>query len=97
MEDKKRKIIVVDQEGNEKEADVLNAFKLKSNNNEYMLYTLNETDEAGLIKIYASRMIEKDNMYSFEPIESDEEWAAVKEGIKEVAKLGKAKKENEEK
>lgn len=39
-----------------------------------------------MVKIYASELIEKDNMYSLGAIESDEEWAAVKEVMKEVAK-----------
>jgi len=94
MEENTKKIIVVDQEGNEKEAEVLNVFKLKSNSNDYMLYTLNETDEAGMVKIYASKMVEKDGMYSFESIEEDEEWSQVKEAMKEIAKLGKEQKEN---
>lgn len=93
MDDKEKKIIVVDQDGSEKEAEVLNVFKLKSNESNYMLYTLNETDEAGMVKIYASRMVEKDGMYSFETIEDDSEWVQVKEAMKEIAKLGKEQKE----
>ena len=86
MEDKKGTIIVLDESGNEKEAEILSAFSIKKYNKNYILYTLNEVDENEMVKIYASELIEKDNMYSLGAIESDEEWTAVKEVMKEVAK-----------
>ncbi|MBQ1812498.1 MAG: DUF1292 domain-containing protein [Bacilli bacterium] len=86
MDDKKKTIIVLDEAGNEKEAEILSAFTVKKYNKNYILYTLNEVDENEMVKIYASELIEKDNMYSLGAIESDEEWAAVKEVMKEVAK-----------
>ncbi len=86
MDDKKRTMIVLDEQGNEKEAEVLSAFTVKKYNKNYILYTLNEVDENEMVKIYASELIEKDNMYSLGAIESDEEWTAVKEVMKEVAK-----------
>ena len=86
MEDKKKTIIVLDESGNEKEAEILSAFTIKKYNKNYILYTLNEVDENEMIKIYASELIEKDNMYSLGAIDSDEEWAAVKEVLKEIAK-----------
>ena len=86
MNDNKRTMVVLDESGNEKEAEVLSAFSVKKYNKNYILYTLNEVDENEMIKISASELIEKDNMYSLGAIESDEEWAAVKEVMKEVAK-----------
>ena len=86
MNENKTKIIVPDETGNEKEAEILSAFSIKKYNKNYILYTLNEVDENDMIKIYASELIEKDNMYSLGVIESDEEWAAVKEVMKEMAK-----------
>ena len=86
MNENKTKIIVLDETGNEKEAEILSAFSIQKYNKNYILYTLNEVDENDMIKIYASELIEKDNMYSLGVIESDEEWAAVKEVMKEMAK-----------
>ena len=86
MDNKKRTIIVLDESGNEKEAEILSAFTVKKYNKNYILYTLNEVDENEMVKIYASELIEKDNMYSLGAIDSDEEWSAVKEVMKEVAK-----------
>ena len=86
MDNKKRTIVVIDESGNEKEAEILSAFTIKKFNKNYILYTLNEVDENEMVKIYASELIEKDNMYSLGAIESDEEWTAVKEVMKEVAR-----------
>lgn len=85
MEDSK-KIIVLDEAGNEKEAEILSAFTINKYNKNYILYTLNEVDENEMVKIYASELVEKDNMYSLGAIESDEEWTAVKEVMKDIAK-----------
>ena len=86
MNEKKRTIVVLDESGNEKEAEILSAFTIKKYNKNYILYTLNEVDENEMVKIYASELIEKDNMYSLAAIESDEEWTAGKEVMKDIAK-----------
>lgn len=88
MEENKKKIIVLDENGKESEAEVLTIFTLKGNNKQYMLYTLNETDENSMVKIYASRLLEKDGVYSFETIEDDNEWTQVKDAMKQIAKAG---------
>lgn len=84
--DNKKTIIVLDESGNEKEAEILSAFAIKKYNKNYILYTLNEVDENEMVKIYASELVEKDDMYSLGAIESDEEWASVKEVMKNLAK-----------
>lgn len=86
MNENKKTIVVLDESGNEKEAEILSAFTVKKYNKNYILYTLNEVDENEMVKIYASELIEKDNMFSLGTIDSDEEWAAVKEVMKEIAK-----------
>lgn len=86
MDNKKKTIVVLDDSGNEKEAEVLSAFTLNKFKKDYILYTLNEVDENEMVKIYASELIKKDDMYSLGPIESDDEWAAVKDVMKDIAK-----------
>lgn len=86
MNENKKTIVVLDESGNEKEAEILSAFTVKKYNKNYILYTLNEVDENEMVKIYASELIEKDNMFSLGTIDSDEEWTAVKEVMKEIAK-----------
>lgn len=89
MEENKKKLIVIDGNGVEKEAEVLSTFKIKESDKDYILYTLNEIDENNMIKIYASRLVDNGESYSFENIDSDEEWVSVKEVMKQIAKAGK--------
>jgi uncharacterized protein YrzB (UPF0473 family) len=88
MEDNKRVLVVLEEDGTEKEAEVLSVFTLKSNGKKYIIYTLNEKDENNMVKIYASVLVEKDGMYTFESIESDDEWSQVKDVMKQIAKAG---------
>jgi len=88
MKDEKRTIVVLDESGNEKEAEILSAFSIKKHGKDYILYTLNEVDENDMVKIYASHLIEKDGIYSLGPIDSDEEWTSVKEVMKDIARSG---------
>jgi len=83
--EEKQTIIVLDQEGQEKEAEVLSNFKIEETGKEYMFYTLNEKDENNMVKIYASVVIERDGIYSFENIESEEEWNIIKNIMKKMA------------
>jgi uncharacterized protein YrzB (UPF0473 family) len=83
--DDRETIVVLDQNGKEREAEVLSMFKLKETGKEYIFYTLNEKDENNMLKMYASILVEKDGMYSFENIESDEEWIAIKNIMKLMA------------
>ena len=64
MNEKKRTIVVLDESGNEKEAEILSAFTIKKYNKNYILYTLNEVDENEMVKIYASELIEKDKKHN---------------------------------
>ncbi len=86
--DQKQKIIVLAEDGTEKEAEVLTVFNMKSTGKDYILYTLNEVDENDMVRIYASILVEKDGTYSFEIIESDDEWILVKDVMKQMAKAG---------
>lgn len=83
--DDKQTIIVLDQNGKEANAEVLSTFEIKELGKKYILFTLNEKDENNMVKMYASRIIERDGMYSFEAIDSDEEWSIIKEVIKKMA------------
>lgn len=85
MEENKKKLIVIDENGAEKEAEILSTFKIKESSMDYILYTLNEIDENNMIKIYASRLIDNGESYSFANIDSDEEWASVKQVMKQIA------------
>lgn len=92
--EEKQTIIVLAEDGTEKTAEVLTVFNMKTTGKDYILYTLNEPDENDMVRIYASILVEKDGTYSFEIIESDDEWAQVKEIMKQMAKAGQEETEN---
>lgn len=58
----------------------------KANNANYLMYTLNEKDEAGYIKLFAAKMLDA---ATFSKIEDEEEWASLKELIKLIVKEAK--------
>ena len=81
----KESIVVIDKDGKERVAEVLSVFSIEKFKKDYILYTFNEKDENEMIKIYASTLIEKSEMYSFETIATPEEWAAIKDIMRELA------------
>jgi uncharacterized protein YrzB (UPF0473 family) len=81
-------VIVIDKDGTEREAEVLSIFKIEKFNKDYILYTFNEKNENDMIKIYASTLIVKEDMYSFEAISTPEEWAAIKDIMRQMAQSG---------
>jgi uncharacterized protein YrzB (UPF0473 family) len=85
----KETIIVIDKDGKEREAEVLSVFELEKFHKDYILYTFNEKNENDMVKIYASTLIEKEDMYSFEAISTPEEWAAIKDLMRQMAQAGK--------
>lgn len=85
----KQFIKINDEAGNEIEVQVLLLFKLEEFNKEYIIYTLNETNDKNLTKIYASTFIEKESGYELEDIASDLEWTKVKDAMREVINANK--------
>jgi uncharacterized protein YrzB (UPF0473 family) len=82
--EEKQTIVVIDKEGKEREAEVLSIFTIDEYKKDYILYTFDEKDENDMVTIYASTLIEKDDMYSFEAIATPEEWAAIKDIMREM-------------
>jgi hypothetical protein len=54
-------------------------------NNQYLIYSLNEKDEAGYVKLYAAKM----GVNTFVKIEEEAEWTQIKELIKVIVKEAK--------
>lgn len=78
-------IVVIDKDGKEKKAEVLAVFTIHEYQKKYILYTFDEKDENDMVKIYASTLVRKDSMYSFEAIATPEEWADIKDIMREMA------------
>lgn len=83
------KMLIMDKDGIEKEADVLAVFNSTEFNKDYIIYTFNEKQNE-MIKILASTLVESEDNYVFEDIATDAEWDMVKKTIKELAKEGAA-------
>ncbi len=67
-------------QGNNLECEVIRYFE--KNNNKYLIYSLNEMDEVGYVKLYASKII--DNHARI--ITDDDEWTFIKETIKDIVR-----------
>ncbi|MBE6153560.1 MAG: hypothetical protein E7166_04990 [Firmicutes bacterium] len=81
-------IRVITEEAKEIEASVISLFEILENQNKYAIYTFNEEDAQGLVKIYASRIMEVDGLYTFTSIADSEEWGRIKSIMKYMAKDG---------
>ncbi len=80
MEKEELKFKVVDDNGREKEYEKLFSFESDKTNKNYIVYTDNEIDEDGNTKVYASIYNPKEEVQSFQAIETEEEWKII-EGI----------------
>lgn len=66
--------------GNNFDCEIIRYFEAE--NNQYLLYSLNEIDEVGYVKLYASKILENSAI----SIEDEQEWSFVKEVIKEIVR-----------
>ena len=91
MENEQKKVItIVDENGNEKEADVLLYFKLNESDKEYLIYTFNEVAGDDLVAVHASAVSKnEDGTPVLAAVESDEEWTKIKETMRQVIKDNK--------
>lgn len=79
----KRDIIkFTDIDGVKKEAEVVLCFEI--NNKQYIIYTFNETDENNMVALYSSEMVQNNEKTELCGIKTEEEWAMVKDVMKEI-------------
>lgn len=91
MESEEKQVItIIDENGEKREADVLLYFKLEENGKDYLIYTFNESAGDDLVTVHTSvvnRNEEGEPVLS--AIESDEEWAKIKDIMRQVIKENK--------
>ena len=85
MNDKKMMSIVL-QDGTIDEVEVLLTFQLVDLKKQYIVYTKNEVDENGNVKIYISTVTGSDDNVHLTNIETEEEWTRIKEVLRELSK-----------
>ena len=88
MEENKT-IKIFDENGVEKEVDVIAYFTLTMNNKDYLIYTENKEDANGNVEVYTSEVVHKDdNTTELLGIDDDNVWAEIKKVMIEIAKDG---------
>lgn len=85
-EDKKIMSIVL-EDGSIDEVEVLLTFEFTDTKKEYVVYTKNETDDAGNVTIYVASLLRVEGQDpKLGSVETDEEWARIKNVLKELSK-----------
>lgn len=88
MEENKT-IKIFDENGVEKEVEVVAYFTLTMNNKDYLIYTENKEDANGNVEVYTSEVVHKDdNTTELLGIDDDNVWAEIKKVMIEIAKDG---------
>ena len=87
MDDEKKMMSIILEDGSIDEVEVLLSFKFTDTNTEYMVYTKNETDDSGNVTIYVASIIRQEGE---EPklgsVGSEEEWTRIKSVLKELSR-----------
>ena len=86
--EEKAMVKVIDENGIEKEVEILNYFTLKSNNKKYLVYTENKQDAKGNIIIHTSEVVETNSGIELTKIEDDKILQEIKSVLIELAKDG---------
>lgn len=87
MNDDKKMMSIVLEDGSIDEVEVLLSFKFTDTETEYMVYTKNETDDNGNVTIYVASV---DRSQEGDPklgsVNSEDEWTRIKNVLKELSK-----------
>jgi len=88
MEENKT-IKIFDENGVEKQVEVIAYFTLTMNNKDYLIYTENKEDANGNVEVYTSEVVHKDdNTTELLGIDDDNVWTEIKKVMIEIAKDG---------
>ncbi|MBO5414410.1 MAG: DUF1292 domain-containing protein [Bacilli bacterium] len=79
------KIIIVNQDETEMEAEIVTYLNSKDSMNQYLVYTKGENQPNGDVIIYISKIKEEDDITKLEEIVDDDEWKDVQKLLKEIA------------
>ncbi len=82
----KKMFDIMDVSGKEVAAEIISVFTVLDTKKQYLIYTLNEADETGLVKIYVSRLLYDNNAYHLLTITDDTEWNQIKDIMKNMVR-----------
>lgn len=87
MSEDKKVMSIVLEDGSIDEVEVLLTFEFTDTKKEYVVYTKNETDDAGNVTIYVASLTRTEGQDpKLGSVETDEEWARIKNVLKELSK-----------
>lgn len=85
----KEMIKIIDEQGTEKEVEVVAYFTLKSNNKDYLIYTENKVDASGNVEVYTSEVLaQTDGTLDLKGVDDDSVWVEIKKVMLDIAKDG---------
>lgn len=85
----KEMIKIIDEQGTEKEVEVVAYFTLKSNNKDYLIYTENKVDASGNVEVYTSEVLtQADGTLDLKGVDDDSVWVEIKKVMLDIAKDG---------
>lgn len=86
MEEEKKFMSVINEDGNIEKVEVILAFEFKDNKKEYVVYTRNEKDENGNITVYVSNVERNSDTPKLLGVDSESEWGRIKDVLRELSK-----------
>ena len=89
------KFVMIDENGQEREYDVLFTFESEETHKNYIVYTDNQRDETGNIEVYASIYYPDDPQSKLEAIKTEKEWKVIETILDTLQEEVKNKKNNE--
>ena len=84
----KEMIKVIDEQGTEKEVEVVAYFTLKINNKDYIIYTENKMDASGNVEVYTSEVVKNETGLELKGVDDDSVWVEIKKVMLDIAKDG---------
>jgi len=85
VEDKKT-LVITKLDGSTEEVEEVISFEFSDTGKKYMVYTKNEVDANGNVTIYVTEIVTDNTGTRFLGISNDQEWAKVKDALRELAK-----------
>lgn len=82
-------IKIIDENGVEKEVQVVAHFTLKTNEKDYLIYTENKIDSSGNVEVCTSEIIKNsDGTASLSGVDDESIWSEIKKVMLDIAKDG---------
>lgn len=86
MEDNRKTLTINKLDGSTEEVEEVISFEFNDTKKCYVVYTKNEVDQNGNITIYVTEVVKDANGTRFLGVSTDEEWARIKDVLRELAK-----------